>query len=298
MSSTLPPVENGIHHLPHWRLGKVELHQAVRDVADGCVKDDVMGLAAELTYHAALTLFPFLLVVAALPSVSGTILSVPDAGDSISRELSKYMSDSSAELVRNLIKEVSKTSGWQPFLLGLMGSLWSGTSTTSCMRKSLNRVYRFDDKTPFLARKFKEFWLTAAVGLITLGAVLVVLIGPKALGDVPFFSTLVADLIAVVLVISAVGLLFWQAPAESHGFQWITPGAGLFAVSWLVFSVGMAAYLSRAGNVNHVYGSLGAIIVLLIWLYGSNMAILVAAELNAAVGRREDPEVQAKALPK
>jgi membrane protein len=91
-----------------------------------------------------------------------------------------------------------------------------------------------------------------------------VLIGPKALGDVPLLSTMAADLIALIQVISAVALLFWQAPAESHRFQWITPGAGFFAVSWLVFSIGMAAYLARAGNVNHVYGSLGAVIVLLV----------------------------------
>src|SRR5262245_10038170 len=106
-STSARPVNGLLNHLPHWRLGNVELNQALREVIDGCVKDDVMGLAAELTYRCALTVFPFLLMVAAMPYVARSVLSLPDAGDTIGNEVSKYVSESSANLIRGMIKEVS-----------------------------------------------------------------------------------------------------------------------------------------------------------------------------------------------
>ena len=91
----------------------------------------------------------------------------------------------------------------------------------------------------------------------------------------------------------AVSLIYWQAPSQPHDFQFATPGALFFAIAWLLFSLAFAGYISQVGTLNHVYGSLGAIIALLFWLYGTALALLVGAELNAAVAKRLDPQTQA-----
>ena len=74
-------------------------------------------------------------------------------------------------------------------------------------------------------------------------------------------------------------------------FRWVTPGALLFGAGWLLFSLGFSVYLSQFGLINHVYGSLGVMIVLLIWLYGSNLFLLLGAELNSVLAQDNDPNV-------
>src|ERR1041384_4411959 len=152
--------------VPDVRAGRADLRGLVRDVIDGAMKDDVMGLASELTHHMALTVFPFLLLVTALPSVAGALFDIPDPSERLSRELASVLSTNSAELARNMIREMTSTSGWYAFLVGLVGALWAGTSTTSTLRKALNRIYRFDDEASFLKRKLEEFWLTVVVALM------------------------------------------------------------------------------------------------------------------------------------
>jgi membrane protein len=280
--------------VPDVHAGRADLRGIIRDVIDGVQKDDVMGLASELTHHMALTVFPFLLMVTALPSVAGALFDIPDPSERLSRELASVLSTNSADLAKNMIREMTSTSGWYAFLVGLFGALWAGTSTTSTLRKALNRIYRFDDDASFVKRKLEEFWLTVVVALMFLAAIVSVLIGPALLGHVPHVSTPTANLIAVALVLIAVSLIYWQAPSEPHAFEFATPGSLFFAIVWLLFSLAFAGYLSQTGTVNHVYGSLGAIIALLFWLYGTSLALLVGAELNAAVAKRLDPRTQTK----
>lgn len=279
--------------VPDAHAGRVDLRGVVHAVIDGVAKDDVLGLASELAYRMALTVFPFLLMVTALPSISAVLFDIPEPSERISSELAALLSKDTGELVKNLIREMTRTSGWYAFLLGLIGSLWAGLSTTSAVRKALNRIYRFDDDMSLLKRKLEEFWLTVVIAVLFLGAMVSVLLGPALLGNVPNLSTPVANVIALGLVLVAVSLIYWQAPSQPHDFEFATPGALFFAVAWLLFSLAFAGYLSRVGTLNHVYGSLGAIIALLFWLYGTAMALLVGAEINAAVAKRLDPQTQA-----
>jgi membrane protein len=282
--------------VPDVRAGRADLRGIVRDVIDGVAKDDVMGLASELTHHLALTVFPFLLMVTALPSVAGALFDIPDPSDRLSEEMATLVSSDNGELVKNLIREMTQTSGWYAFLFGLIGSLWAGISTTSTLRKALNRIYRFDDEAPFWTRKLEEFWLTVVVASLFLAAIVSVLVGPALLGSVPHVSTPAANVLALALVLIAVSLVYWQAPSQPHDFEFATPGALFFAIAWLLFSLAFAGYLSQVGALNHVYGSLGAIIALLFWLYGTSLALLVGAELNAAVAKRLDPQTQANTV--
>ena len=290
--SAASQVERVTSQLPQARLGRVSLRDLFGKAAGQAIDDDLLGIAAELAYRATLAVLPFLLMLAALPSVAGSVFSIQDIGERFSREAGTLVSKNSEVMVRALIEEVAKTRGWTPLLVGLVGVLWAGTSATSALRKSLNRIYKFDDETPFVERKIREFALTIGAGLLLFTALVLILLGPALMGGWSVAGEILCLGLAFVLVLTAVSLLYWLAPSGENAFRWVTPGALVFGGSWLVFSLAFSAYLSRFGSLNHVYGSLGAMIALLVWLYGSNAALLFGAELNSVIGEQFDPKVQ------
>lgn len=274
---------------------KTDARDIIGEAIESAADHDLLGLAAETAFRSALTVLPFLLFLVALPSVIGDIFSINDLAGSLSQEAGRLLSKNSAQIVDTIIKEITRSGGWTALLFGLSGTLFAGSASISTVRKALNRVYGFDDRTPFLQRKTREVVITVAVGALLVCAVASVALLPLYLhaDGLGFIFGLV---IGVLFVLVAVSLIYWLAPAADNSFRWVTPGSLIFAAGWLLFSLGFSAYLSRFGMVNKVYGSLGAMIVLLIWLYGTNIALLIGAEVNAALGRRFDDKVQRESV--
>jgi membrane protein len=100
--------------------------------------------------------------------------------------------------------------------------------------------------------------------------------------------------LALLMVMVGVALLYWLAPNTGHSIVWISPGAVLFIVGWVLASIGFAIYLSQFGSYNRTYGSIGAVIVLLVWLYWTSFLLLVGGELNSVLARRHDAEYRAE----
>jgi membrane protein len=281
--------------VPRWRIGGIGSGRAIKEAVAGCVEHDVFGLAAEIAYRAALTILPFLLVVAGLPWVVQSVFSVPDVAQRISDEAGRHLSNNAASMIRTLVEEVDKSPGWTAVTIGLVGSLAGGISSMSALRKALNRIYGFKENQTFLKRKALELGLTLSAGSLALAAMLCILLGPHLLDQLGAPADLVSIGGAVTLILIAVSLIYWLLPAhesaDENTFRWITPGAVLFGTVWIGFSLVFSAYLSSFGTVNQVYGSVGVMIVLLVWLYGSNLALLAGAEINASIGRQVDPGV-------
>jgi membrane protein len=281
-----------------WQVGKVGVGGIAVESVESAIKHDVLGLAAEIAYRSGLALVPFLLILAALPSVIGSILSTPDLGDRLTRELRTLISNDVGDMMGALLNEVSQTRGWTAFFIGLAGTLWMGTSTTSAIRKALNRVYAFDENEPFLKRKLIEIAVTLVVDVLAFCALLVVIIGPHLLGEsLGPLRHLISAAVSFVLLLGAVSVIYWLAPAAENQFKWITPGAALFAVVWLAFSIGFSFYFTHFWSLNRVYGFLGVMLVVLIWLYWSAIALLLGAEVNSAVARRYEPELNSQQMP-
>ena len=294
LMSQTPQIDAAFDHLPPAQIGPVSLREGAREALKSAIEHDVPGLAAEVAYHAALAVLPFLLLLAALPSVLGSVLSLPDLAQEITRESERLLSQNSARMIQTLVEEVSKSSGWTALAFGLLGTLWAGTSTTSSLRKALNRLYGFEENAPLVKRKLIELGVTAVAGSLYFVAVLALLLGPRLLGGSNLLTQGLALAFAMVVVLAAVSFVYWLAPAAENTLRWITPGAVVFLIAWLLFSAIFSIYLSRIGTVNQVYGSLGAMIVMLVWLYGSNFALLLGAELNAVLGKRFDPQVASR----
>lgn len=281
-----------LHNDTHLPVGDNKLtRSAVGRAVDHAIEDDVSGLAAELAYRAALAVLPFLLMLAALPGVVGSVFHIDDITQRLIDESEALLSENSSDMMRTLIDEVGRSQGGTAFAFGLFGTIWAGLMTTSALRKALNRIYRFDDDTPFMARKLTEVGLTVVSGLAFFLAIMALVIGPAVLGEDNALTNLLSLVLALAIVLATVSLLYWLAPSGDHHYRWVTPGALVFGAGWMAFSLGFSAYLSRFGMINHVYGSLGVMIVLLVWLYGSNLFLLLGAELNAALADEKDPNV-------
>jgi len=210
------------------------------------------------------------------------------------------MPEDATSLLRSFTQEVVQSQGTGAIIFGFLGSLWAASNAVGSAMKALNRAYDVREDRGFLHRKATAIVLTllfaglllAAAGLILTGGVMAGGIG-RALGWPEQFALLWNWLTlpaALAMVTTAVAMLYWLAPNTGHAFRWITPGAALFIVGWLSASLAFGFYISRFGSYNRTYGSLAAVIILLLWLFWSNVLLLLGGELNAVLARREDPE--------
>ncbi len=293
-----------LEKLPRVSVGDVDFTSIVKETVKEVSDDDIGGLAAEMAYHSILAIFPFLLFLAGLTSIIDNVFGVGNLTNRIVDKASNVMPQDATSLLRSFTNEVVNSQGTGAIIFGLVGALWAASSATSTAMKALNRAYDVKEDRGFVRKKlislgitviFASFVLTAAI-LIGTGTVVAGGLG-HALGWHSQFVTLWNWLTlpaAVLLITIAVALLYWLAPNTGHKWQWITPGALLFVVGWLIASLAFAFYISRFGSYNRTYGSLGAVIVLLIWLYWTNILMLIGGELNAVLARRHDPEYRSE----
>ncbi|MFE9747638.1 YihY/virulence factor BrkB family protein [Saccharothrix saharensis] len=263
--------------------------------------DNLTDWAAALTYYAVLSLFPGLLLLTALLGLLG-----PDATKSIVDSLEALgpgeAKDTIAGAIENLQK--SQASGLLA-IVGLVTALWSASGYVGAFMRAANSIYDVEEGRPFWKVIPLRLGLTiGVVVLLALTALGVTLTGGVAewLGEVlGLGSTFVTvwDVakwpVLFVLASLAIGLLFWASPnVRQPSFLWITPGGLLTVVVWIAASLGFAFYVANFGSYNKTYGSLAGVIVFLVWLWISNLALLLGAELDAELerGRRIEAGLQ------
>jgi len=289
-----------IRRLPSWRVGDFELTSIARETGREVADDDVPGLASEMAYHSFLALFPFLLLLAGLASIVDDAFGVGNLTERIVEKAGQVMPEDATSVLEGFVAEVVNSDGTMAIVVGLLGALWAASGAIGTSMKALNRAYDVTEDRGFIRRKLVALSLTVVFGGLILTAAILVGTGQflaaeigEALGweetavTVWNWLTLPA---AVLLVMVAVAILYWLAPNTGHSIEWITPGAIVFTVGWIVASLGFALYLANFGSYNRTYGSLSAVIILLVWLYWSNLILLVGGELNAVLARRHDPE--------
>ncbi|TQM79548.1 membrane protein [Saccharothrix saharensis] len=254
--------------------------------------DNLTDWAAALTYYAVLSLFPGLLLLTALLGLLG-----PDATKSIVDSLEALgpgeAKDTIAGAIENLQK--SQASGLLA-IVGLVTALWSASGYVGAFMRAANSIYDVEEGRPFWKVIPLRLGLTVGVVvLLALTALGVTLTGGVAewLGEVlGLGSTFVTvwDVakwpVLFVLASLAIGLLFWASPnVRQPSFLWITPGGLLTVVVWVAASLGFAFYVANFGSYNKTYGSLAGVIIFLVWLWISNLALLLGAELDAELER-------------
>ncbi|MDQ4019639.1 MAG: YihY/virulence factor BrkB family protein [Actinomycetota bacterium] len=256
-------------------------------------EDNLTDWAAALTYYGVLSLFPALLVLVSILGLVGQ-----SATDPLVENIGKFAPGAAKDIVTSAIENLEKSQGAAGilFVVGLLGALWSASGYIGAFMRAANAIWDVEEGRPV----WKTIPLRLAVTLVMLvllsiTAVAVVITGPLAewVGDlVGLGSTAVtiwdiAKWPVLILIVSLMfAILYYVAPnVRQPGFRWVSPGGILAVVVWIVASAAFAFYVANFGSYNKTYGSVGAVIIFLVWLWVSNVAILLGAEFNAEIER-------------
>lgn len=261
------------------------LRRTVREFAD----DELPDRAAALTYYGVLGLFPALLVLVSLLGLTGG-----GAAGSLLDDLPQLVPASARDVVQSALDQLRASSGTGSVLAvaGLLVALWSASGYVGAFIRSANAVYDLTEERPFWRLTRLRLVLTLVLmALAGTGAVIVVFTGTLArragaalgAGDTAVTVWSIAKWpVLALLVTFMTALLYWAAPdAGDRAFKWVTPGSLLALLIWLAASAGFAVYAAHFGSYNKTYGTLAGVIVFLVWLWITNLAILLGLELDA-----------------
>ncbi len=260
------------------------------------IRDDALGLAAQLAYYLILAIFPFILfLVAIVDAFSSTSPQfVTDLFDLLRRLLPAQV----FHLIKTYTENTLRNEDTAPGLLsvGILGTIWAASGAFSALINALNRAYDVQETRPFWKVKGIAILMTFGLSALILIGVLLLVAGPSigktlaevfTLGDEFMFVWNIARWPAALLfMVVTVALLFYFAPDADQPFRWITPGGFVGIILWVLASVSFNLYLgSDFNSYDKTYGSIATVIILLLYLYISSLTILFGATLNATLVR-------------
>ncbi|HEU0024752.1 MAG TPA: YihY/virulence factor BrkB family protein [Thermoleophilaceae bacterium] len=256
-------------------------------------EDNLTDWAAALTYYSILSIFPALIVLVSVLGLIGESATQPLI-DNLTEVAPGPAQEIFTDAIRNL--QSSRGSAGLLFVVGLAGALWSASSYVAAFMRASNQIYDVDEGRPIWKTLPVRVGLTVALlALLAISATAVVLTGGLAreagnlfgVGSTAVSAWDIAKWPVLLVVVSLLfALLYWAAPnVKQPGFHWISPGGMLAVVLWVIASAAFAFYVANFGSYNETYGTLGGVIVFLVWLWISNIAVLLGAEFNAELTR-------------
>jgi membrane protein len=271
------------------RSWRAVARRTLRELLD----DELSDRAAALTYYGVLSLFPALLLLVSLLGVVGQ-----SATDEALDNIGDLAPGPARDILRDAVIQLGDTGGTSGVLavLGLLAALWSASGYVAAFIRTSNAVYDLPEGRPVWKLTPLRLALTVTLMLmLAASALIVVFTGPLAeragtaigFGDAAIALWGIAKWpVLLILVIMMIGLLYWAAPnVRGRGFRWISPGSVLATLVWLAASAGFAVYAANFGAYNKTYGTLAGAIVFLVWLWLSNLAILLGLEFDAELAR-------------
>jgi membrane protein len=257
-------------------------------------RDNLTDVAAALTYYGVLSIFPGLLVLVSALRVFGA-----DTSSTVVKNIVAIAPGGVGTTLDNAVNTLQQGSQGTATLLivvGIVGALWSASGYVGAFMRASNVIYRVPEGRPFWKLAPIRILLTVSTGVIlTLAALSVVLTGrlATAVGDaigLGHQAVTVWNIVkwpVLLIVISLLfALLYWASPnARTGRFRWVSAGSLVAILVWLIASVGFGFYTANFASYNRVYGSLATIIVFLVWLWISNLALLLGAAIDAEVQR-------------
>ena len=282
------PVPESPQQLPkHSWLGV--LKRTVREFKE----DNLTDWAAALTYYGILSIFPALLALISVVGLAGS-----SATQSLIDNLGTVAPGPAKDIVTSAVENLQKSQGAAGllFIIGLAGALWSASGYVAAFMRASNAIYDIGEGRPIWKTVPTRIAITVVL-LLMLAAVAigVSVTGPLAqqvgnllgLGDTAVMAWDIAKWpVLLLVVITMFAILYWAAPNVKHPkFRWISPGSVVGVLLWIAASAGFAFYVASFSSYNKTYGALGGVIVFLVWLWISNIAILLGAEFNAEIER-------------
>jgi len=275
-----------------WKFGGLTpillTQRAIRKIGE----DELSTRSAALSYYFILALFPMLLFVVSLIGIFAGANA--ELRESIFSTLGRLAPGSASDLIHTVISQTVRSSSALKLGAGIFGALWAASAGVSAVVVSLNVVYQYTETRPWWKQKLTVLGLTGSLAVLIIVAVVLVLYGGKIGSALATYfglghwftiawATLQWPVLLAAMFLSFAMVYYFGPDAPPPAWHWVTPGAVLGVVLWLVASFGLRVYLHFFNSYNATYGSLGTVIILLLWLYITGLAILIGAELNAVI---------------
>lgn len=304
-SKTGAHAEGAKEHASPWKLGGLTPLQLLKRVYHEVDEDEILTRSAALSYYFVSALFPMIFF---LTAILGLFAQNHNLESSLLNYAARFMPPDAFTLLQKTLHEITQSSTGLKLLLGLALALWSGAGGVSSIIDALNRCYHVKESRPLWKQKLIAIALTVSLSALTIVALAIVLYG----GDIAQFVgnhtglssafimvwRIVEWPLALLFVVMAFALLYYWGPDVKQQWTWITPGSLIGVLLWIGASMLFRVYLHFFNSYSKTYGSLGAVIVLLLWLYISGLAVLMGGEINSeienAAAKRGHPEAKAE----
>ncbi|MEV5440747.1 YihY/virulence factor BrkB family protein [Streptomyces sp. NPDC052682] len=269
---------------------KAVLKGSLREFKD----DELTDRAAALTYYSVLALFPALLVLVSLLGLAGK-----SATSSVLDNLRRLTPGSARDIITRAVEQLQGNAGIGSVMaiVGLVLAVWSASGYVAAFIRAANAVYDMPEGRPVWKVLPVRLGVTVVLMVLAvISALIVVFTGGLArqagtalgIGDTALTAWSIAKWPVLVLLVTVmIAILYWATPnAKVKGFRWITPGSFLALLIWLIASAGFAVYVANFASYNKTYGTMAGVIVFLVWLWITNLAILLGLEFDAETVRQ------------
>jgi membrane protein len=262
-------------------------------------RDQCSDLAAALTFYAVAAVFPAFIVLAALVGLIGQSQQTADALLGLIDDLGQ---GDVADQLRGPVNELAQSRGAGfALVIGVLGALWTASAYVGAFGRAMNRIYEIDEGRPVW--KLRPLNILVSIAVIVGAAILLLSAAMtgglddqinRRLGlphsTLTVWSFLKWPLMLFVMAV-VIAVLYYATPnIEQPSFRWVSVGAGLAIVLWILGSLAFGFYVGTFGNYNRTYGSLGGVVVMLLWLWLTNSALLFGAEFDAELERARELE--------
>ena len=277
-----------------WKLGELTWKKLLRRTCCQFWEGRILDQSAKLSFYFLLSFFPLLVSLIALLGL--LLQSGPVLQETLHKYLTAVVPESASDLINTTLQEVTRGSGGGKLSLALLFALWAATQGMDAIIESLNVAYEVEESRPWWKKQLIALELTiVSFGLIACALLLMIYGGrlSEIMVSTFGFSTFIAGVwrvlqwpLLLVFVLTAFNTLYLYAPNVKHRrWHWLMPGTVVGVALWLMVSFGFKLYLSFFDRFTITYGSIGAVIILLLWLYLSGTAILIGGTVNSEIER-------------
>jgi membrane protein len=272
-----------------WKFGGLTPLALIKLAIHKLAEDELSTRSASLSYYFILAVFPLFLFLFSLL----TVIAGPGSAlqENIVSALGRLAPGSASDVVRSVVHQTFKSGSGLKLAAGILGALWAASGGMSAVVISLNKIYRIAETRPWWKQKATIMGLTIALAALIILALVLALYGGK-LGETLFGHLGARDAfrlawkicqwpLSFAAMFLSFSLVYYFAPdIEERKWYWVTPGSAAGVALWLIASLGFRLYLHFFNSYSATYGSLGAVIILMLWLYITGFAILIGGEVN------------------
>ncbi|HAB9378023.1 TPA_asm: YihY family inner membrane protein [Listeria monocytogenes] len=254
-------------------------------------RNDVSGNAAQLAYYMLFSIFPMLLIATTL------LAYLHIDKDSVFNMIKEFAPDQIMDFLEENLNNLLTQKNGGLLSIGIIATLWSASNGMNAVMKSLNKAYGVTNKRNYVVQRLLSMFFTLAM-LATVGATLLLLVFGQQIGmflinhlnfseDFLSFWNNLRWTVTLIVIFVVFTFLYWVAPNRRSTLISVLPGALFSTIGWTVASVGFAYYVNNFGNYSATYGSIGVIIILMLWFYLTGIILMIGGELNATLAIRK-----------